>query len=331
MKLIKRPVPSLNPYSRCFFGLWLLVMLSIAGFRQAEVRLSGVWLSDEPSYKARIEEWHQDRVNALKHETGWLNLVGLFWLNEGKNSVGRGTDFDVPLPGTSAPAELGALVLQNSVVRFEPKTGAAISADGKTVMEPLTVFAPNSQPVNLASGSLRWTVIKRGDKYGIRARDLESQSLTNFRGIERYSVDEQWRVKARLEAPSAPKMIPILNVLGQVTPTPLAGTLVFEKAGKTYRLDAVGEGEKLFILFGDATNAHDTYGSGRFLYADKPSASTPGVDAPMPGADQVVTLDFNQAINPPCAFTPYATCPLPPKQNKLTLAVTAGEKRYGGH
>lgn len=334
MKLTKRPVPSLNPYSRCFFGLWLLVMLSIAGFRQAEIRLSrvrlsgvrpsGVRPSDEPSYKARIEEWHQDRVNALKHETGWLNLVGLFWLNEGKNSVGRGMDFDVPLPGISAPTKLGTLVLQNDVVRFEPKTGAVVSADGKTVTEPLTVFAPNSQPVNLANGSLQWTVIKRGDKYSIRARDLESQSLTNFRGIERYSVDEQWRVKARLEAPSAPKMIPILNVLGQVTSTPLAGTLVFEKAGKTYRLDAVGEGKKLFILFGDATNTHATYGSGRFLYADKPGASTQG-------ADQVVTLDFNQAINPPCAFTPYATCPLPPKQNKLTLAVTAGEKRYGDH
>ena len=326
MKRTKRPAQPLNPYSRCFFGLWLLVMLSIVGFRQAEVRLSGIQLrlpdmqlSDEPSYKVQIEAWHQNRVNALKNESGWLNLVGLFWLNEGKNSVGRGPDFDVSLPQTGVPADLGAMVLQDGVVRFEPRPGASVSVDGKPLTESLQVFASNSQPATLASGSLRWVVIKRGDKYGIRLRDLESPSLKNFHGIERYSIDEQWRVNAKLEAPGTPKTIPIINVLGQISQTPLAGTLVFERAGQTYRLDAVGEGEKLFILFGDATNAHDTYGSGRFLYADKP------------GLGKTVTLDFNQAINPPCAFTPYATCPLPPKQNKLTLAVTAGEKRYGNH
>lgn len=322
-KRTKRRSQPLNPYSRCFFGLWLLVMVSIVSFRQAEIRMQFPEgrLLDEPAYKARIEEWHLNRVNGLKNENGWLNLVGLFWLNEGKNSLGWGTTFDVQLPQISAPTELGTLILQDGIVRFDPKPGAVVSAEGKSVTELLTVFAPNSQPVALASGSLRWVVIKRGDKYGIRTRDLESPSVKNFHGIERYPVDEQWCVKARLEAPTAPKTIPILNVLGQVTPTPLAGTLVFEKAGKTYRLDAVGEGEKLFILFGDATNAHTTYGSGRFLYADKPTENS----------NTIVTLDFNQAINPPCAFTPYATCPLPPKQNKLTLAVTAGEKRYGDH
>ena len=318
MKRFKKKSPrSLNPYSRCFFGLWILAMVGTVGFRQ-----TGAPLTDGPSYKTQIEQWHQDRVNSLKSENGWLNLAGLFWLNEGKNSLGRGSDFDVPFPVATTPTTLGSLDLQNGEIRFVPAANAAVSADDKTITEPVVVFSSNSKPVTLASGSLRWVVIKRGDKYGIRLRDLESPFLKEFHTIERYPVDESWRIKAKLETPATPRTIPILNVLGQTTQTPLAGTVVFEKDGKTYRLDAVGEGEKLFILFGDATNSHDTYGSGRFLYADKPRADSP---------DGVTTLDFNQAINPPCAFTPYATCPLPPKQNKLAFAITAGEKRYGDH
>ncbi|MBD2753170.1 DUF1684 domain-containing protein [Spirosoma validum] len=310
MKRAKRSPKALNPYSSCFFGLWLLTMISIVGFRQ---------IADSPAYKAQIEEWHQKRVNSLKSENGWLNLAGLFWLKEGKNSLGRGSDFDVPFPAANASTELGVLELNNGEVRFEPKFGADVSVDGKSVTEPLVVFSADNKPAVLANGSLRWVTIKRGDKYGIRLRDLDSPLLKEFHSIDRFPVDESWRIKAKLEKPSTPKIIPIINVLGQVTQTPLVGTLVFEKGGKTYRLDAVGEEEKLFILFGDPTNAHNTYGAGRFLYADKADS------------EGVTTLDFNQAINPPCAFTTYATCPLPPKQNKLTLAVTAGEKRYGDH
>lgn len=311
MKRINRSPKPLNPYLRCFFGLWILVMLATVGFRQ---------IADNPSYKAQLDAWHQKRVNSLKSEDGWLNLAGLFWLNEGRNSLGRGADFDVPFPVSGGtPANLGTFLLQNGEVRFEPKTGADVLADGKLITESLVIFSPNSQPTVLANGSLRWVVIRRGDKYGVRLRDLDSPSLKEFHTIDRFPVDENWRVKAKLEKPATSQTIPIVNVLGQITPTPLVGTLVFGKAGKTYRLDAVGEGEKLFILFGDATNAHDTYGAGRFLYADKPDSNG------------TTTLDFNQAINPPCAFTTYATCPLPPKQNKLALAVTAGEKRYGDH
>ena len=310
MKRIKRSDRPLNPYSRCFFGLWLLAMLSAVGFRQN---------ADGPSYKAQIDEWHRNRVNALRSETGWLNLVGLFWLNEGKNLIGRGDNFDVSFPAANAPADLGSLSVQNGEVRFEPTLGAATSVNGKPVTKPLVVFSPNSPSAVLANGSLRWHIIKRGDKYGIRLRDLESPLLKEFRAIERYPVDETWHINAKLEASGTSRTIPIVNVLGQITQTPLVGTLVFQKAGKIYHLDAISEENKLFILFGDATNTHDTYGAGRFLYAEKP------------GPDGVTALDFNQAINPPCAFTTFATCPLPPKQNKLTMAVTAGEKRYGNH
>ncbi|MFD2572858.1 DUF1684 domain-containing protein [Spirosoma soli] len=278
---------------------------------------------DEPNYKAQLEAWHQNRVTSLKSENGWLNLAGLFWLKEGKNSLGRGSDFDIAFPVANAPADLGLLYLQNGDVRFAPKGGATVTIDGKPVSDPVVIFSANSKPTVLSHGSLRWFVIKRGEKYGIRLRDLDSPFLKEFHGIERYPVNETWRVKAHLEKPTQPKTIPILDVLGQTSQQPLAGTLVFDLQGKTYRLDAVGEGSKLFILFGDATNAHDTYGSGRFLYADKPADSLDG--------SGTTVLDFNQAINPPCAFTPYATCPLPPKQNKLAVAITAGEKRYGDH
>ena len=319
MQPIKQSVGPLNGYSRCFFGLWFLAMAVSVGWKHA----------DGPSYKAQIDEWHQSRVKSLKSETGWLNLAGLFWLNEGKNSLGRGSDFDLAFPVADAPADLGTLYLEKGDVRFVPNVAKTVLVDGKPVTEPLVIFSPNTKPTILANGSLRWFIIKRGEKYGVRLRDLESPYLKEFQTIDRFPVDESWRVKARFEAPSSPKTIPIIDVLGITSQQPLAGTLVFDRAGKTYRLDAVGEGEKLFILFGDNTNTHETYGSGRFLYADKPVSATGSAGSATEKG--LITLDFNQAINPPCAFTPYATCPIPPKQNKLALAVTAGEKRYGDH
>ncbi|UHG92116.1 DUF1684 domain-containing protein [Spirosoma oryzicola] len=296
--------------SRWLTASLLLTLITASGFRL---------IVDDPAYRTRIDQWHQERVTSLKSENGWLNLAGLFWLEAGKNSLGRGTNFAVSFPEAGARVDLGALYLEKGEVRFVPPKEAEVSANGKAVTAPITIFSSDDNSITLAHGSLRWFIIKRGDKYGVRLRDLNSPYLSEFHGIDRFPVDESWRVNAKLEVPSVPKTIPILDVLGMTSQQALAGTLVFERAGKTYRLDAVGDGPKLFILFGDLTNAHQTYGSGRFLYVDKP------------GADGTTVLDFNQAINPPCAFTPYATCPLPPKQNKLALSVTAGEKRYGDH
>ena len=281
--------------------------------------------SDDPVYTQQLAQWHQKRVASLRSESGWLNLAGLFWLKEGDNSVGGDTGNDLAFPSGKVPNRLGTFHLQNGTVQFEPAPEVVVltngaGTDARPLLKAETIFSADSRrPVTLQHGSLRWFVIKRGNKYGVRLRDLESPTLTDFHGIDRFPADESWRVKARLAPPPSPRTIPILDVLGLISQQPLAGTLVFERAGQTYKLDAVSEGEKLFILFGDATNAKDTYGSGRFLYAD------------LPGADGSTTLDFNQAINPPCAFTPFATCPLPPKQNKLAVLINAGEKRYGDH
>ncbi len=308
-----------SPYTRTFFWLWGLTILSLAGFR-----------TDDPSYREQLDQWHRQRVESLKSENGWLNLAGLFWLKEGRNTVGGSPGNDLVFPGGKAPTHVGEIRLTNGVVQFEAASQVAVQTDGQPVLGQKTVFAPDlAKPVTLAYGSLRWFVIKRGDRYAVRLRDLDSPLLREFSRIERFPVDDAWRVKARLERPTEPRTIPILDVTGQTSQQPLAGTLVFELSGKTYRLDAVGEGNRLFILFGDATNTHETYGSGRFLYADKP---VPSDGSRSDGSVyELTTLDFNQSINPPCAFTPFATCPLPPKQNRLAIRIPAGEKRYGDH
>jgi len=285
-----------------------LTALSLASFTPA---------SEDPAYKAKLESWHQKRVNSLKDENGWLNLAGLFWLKEGDNTVGSISDNKVVFP--AGDKHIGTFQLKNGEVTFTPDANAEVLANGEKITSPQTIFSEGSKKVpTLQHKSLRWVVIKRGDKYGIRLRDLESEQLKSFHGIERYPVNEKYLVKAHLEKPATPTTVSIVNIIGQASDQPLAGTLVFKLDGKTYRLDATGE-DKLFVVFGDGTNKTETYGSGRFIYADEPDAEGNTI------------LDFNQAINPPCAFTPYATCPLPLKQNKLAVRIPAGEKRFGDH
>jgi uncharacterized protein (DUF1684 family) len=297
-------------YYRLYMLLWLLALVVSVSFRQ---------IDDPAVYRNRIDQWHKERIAALKKESGWLNLAGLFWLKEGNNTVG-GPGSAVIFPTEKTPAQLGILTLQNGTVSFTAAPKADVRFDGKPVTEPLTVFSPTlNKPVVLQHGSLRWFIIKRGDQYGIRLRDLESPALGAFHGVDRFPVDASWQVKAHVKVPDQPKTIPITDVLGITHQQSLAGTLVFELNGSPVRLDAVGEGEKLFVMFADPTNGQETYGAGRFLYVDKP------------GPDGTTVVDFNQAINPPCAFTPYATCPLPPKQNRLALRVLAGEKKTEIH
>lgn len=271
-------------------------------------------LSDS-SYIKSIQIWHQQRIESLKSETGWLNLAGLFWLKEGKNTFGSSKTNDIVFP--KGAEKLGSFTLINEevTVDIDPKAQVFIKNDA---VSTLKIF-PTDKNLIMQSSSLRWFIIKRGPKIGVRLRDVESDVVKHFGGIDTYPIDSTWRIKARLETSNRAKTVDITDVLGQTTPQPLAGTLVFKISGKTYRLDAIDEGNDLFIIFADDTNSKETYGSGRFLYAQKPDANG------------VVYLDFNKAINPPCAFTPYATCPLPPKQNKLALAILAGEKNFGDH
>ncbi|MCB9081418.1 MAG: DUF1684 domain-containing protein [Lewinellaceae bacterium] len=275
-------------------------------------------VTGQNTYTAATQEWIQQREDALRSETGWLNLAGLLWLKPGINTVGSDPTNDVVFP--KGAAFLGTFHLADEAVNFTAADGVSIQYEGIDISEKrLYPSGENGTPVVLAHQSLRWFIIRRGDRFGVRLRDLEHPAVKAFHGIDRYPPDTTWRVKARLIAATEEHKIPITNVLGMTSLETSPGYLIFDLQGKTYQLDVVWEADELFILFADETNGETTYASGRFLYAAAP------------GPDGYTVLDFNRAINPPCAFTKYATCPLPPQQNRLPLAVVAGEKNFGEH
>ena len=269
--------------------------------------------------EAETRAWQKKRIATLTSDDGWLTLVGLYWLNEGQNSVGSDKGSAVVLPA-KAPAELGTFFKKGENVTLELKPGVTLlSGDQLFTGGPVRSDA-SGQPDMLRLGSLRLLVIKRGEKLGIRVKDSEADARRDFHAIPMYPASAKWRIEARFEPATEARSIAVPTVLGTVEQMSSPGSVLFSVGGKEYRLDPVVEpGENsLFFIFGDQTNRTETYGAGRFLYTEMP-------------VNGRVVLDFNRAVNPPCAFSPYATCPLPPRQNKLALRVEAGEKRYGNH
>lgn len=264
-------------------------------------------------YEKEILEWRKGRAEELKNENGWLNLAGLFWLKEGENSFGSDISNDIIFPNGKAKTFMGKFVLANGVVTFSSLLKKQILINNIGSQE--AQLFPSEENKVSSFGSLRWFVIKRGQKYGVRLRDLESEFLQEFKGVSYFDIDPSWRVKAKYEK-TVGQTIGILDVTGQTNQLESPGKVTFSRKGKLYSMHAIAEGEQLFFVFGDKTNKISTYGAGRFLYA------------PMPKESGEIFLDFNKAQNPPCAFTPFATCPLPPEQNMLDLEVTAGEKNY---
>ena len=196
--------------------------------------------------------------------------------------------------------------------------GVAATIDGAPARRATLVTDAAGEPTRVGLGSVSFYLIERDGRIGVRVKDLAHPHLADFRGVDRYPVDLRWRVEARFEPYDPPKAVPVPTVLGTISEQPSPGAVVFRVAARDHRIDALpGNDGELFLVFGDETNGKETYGGGRFL------------DALPPDGGRVV-LDFNKAYNPPCAFTPFATCPLPPRQNKLALAVRAGEKKYGG-
>jgi uncharacterized protein len=274
---------------------------------------------DINAYRAEIEQWHQERIEDLKGNNGWLNIAGLFWLKEGVSTFGSDESNDIVFPKDKIQSKAGLFLLHNGVVTMTSLPEVEILSGDKPLKTGIIFHPDSTRQPKLSYGSLQWFIIKRDDQFGVRLRDFKSTSIEEFHGIDRYEVDPEFRAEAILEVPPMSKKIDITNVLGQTTAQDSPGTLVFTIKGKEYRLDALMEGEELFVIFGDPTNENETYPSGRYVYAKKP------------GADGKTILDLNKAYNPPCAFTPHATCPLPPKQNVLPLAITAGEKNYKGY
>ena len=268
--------------------------------------------------EAETRAWHQKRIANLTSEDGWLSLVGLHWLKEGDNRVGSAEETEVVFP-SGTPAHLGTLTRKGGTVTMTAQPGIALTRAGQPFTGGELGDSEGNQDV-LALGSLRFYLIRRGEKLGIRVKDAEAPARKQFHGIPTWPASAAWRVEGRFEPAANPRKVPVPNVLGTVDEMTSPGTIVFKVNGEEYRLDPVQESptEQLFIIFGDLTNRTDSYGAGRFLYTDPPK-------------DGKVVLDFNRAYNPPCAFSPYATCPLPPPQNRMKLRVEAGEKRYGDH
>jgi uncharacterized protein (DUF1684 family) len=276
--------------------------------------------ADNKSYEDEILAWRKSRIKDLTAEEGWLALAGLYWLNPGKNTIGSGAKCDIVLPAGKAPDYGGAIVVANGSVIIEAAAHAEITSDGKPVTTLELHSDEGGKPTVLKLGSLSFHVIKRGDKLGLRVRDRDNPNRVGFKGIDYYPMDKVWRLEGTFVPYTPPKLIPITNILGMVEDQKSPGAISFQVDGMTYQLDAVIEqgSNELFIMFADKTTGTETYGSGRYLYA------------PMPSEDRKTIIDFNKAYNPPCAFTRFATCPLPPRQNRLPIAIRAGEKKYAG-
>jgi uncharacterized protein (DUF1684 family) len=216
---------------------------------------------------------------------------------------------------------MGSLDLSKGTVTLRAEPDSGLTSEGR----PVTTLALRSDaegaPTVVRSGRISFFVIKRGERLGVRVKDSANPTLRDFHGIDSYTIDPRWRFEARWEPYRPPKTISVPNILGSIDEEKSPGAVVFEVGGRPYRLDAVQEAgsDDLFLIFGDQTNGEETYGGGRFLYASPPDK------------EGRVVVDFNKAYNPPCVFTPYATCPLPPRQNRLALRVEAGEKKYGSH
>jgi uncharacterized protein (DUF1684 family) len=273
-------------------------------------------------YRAEIETWRATRIASLKRENGWLTLVGLFWLREGENRLGSDPASNrIVFPKDTTPKAMGSLDLSKGIVTLRAAPDAGLTSDGHPVTAMTLRSDAEGSPTIVRHGRISFFLIKRGERLGVRVKDSASPTLLSFHGLDNYPIDGNWRFEARFDAYTPSKTIAVPNILGSVDQEKSPGAAVFEVAGHSYRLDAVQEpgSDELFIIFGDQTNGVETYGGGRFLYAALPDK-----------AGRVV-LDFNKAYNPPCVFTPYATCPLPPAQNRLALRVEAGEKKYGSH
>ena len=273
------------------------------------------------AHRLEIETWQKTREARLRADGGWLTVAGLFWLKPGANRFGSAAANDIVLPADSAPASAGVFVVDGKRVTVEVVAGVTVTLAGQPVTRmALRSDAGGAEPDVLALGALTLQVIERDGRLAIRLKDMHSKLRREFKGLRYYPTQLSYRVVARFVPHPKPVSLALPNMLGFSELVPSPGYAEFELGGKTYRLDPVIEtpGDTvLFFVFRDQTSGKTTYGAGRFLYADAPR-------------DGRIVLDFNKAYTPPCGFTPYATCPLPPPQNRLRVAIEAGEL-YDGH
>jgi uncharacterized protein (DUF1684 family) len=267
-------------------------------------------------YEAQVAKWRQDRENALKAPDGWLSVAGLFWLKPGRNDAGSSAAAGIVLP-SRAPAQAGTFTLAGDKVSFEAAQSAAVTINGKPMTSATLQDDREGKPDIVEVAGLKLFVLHRGGRYAVRMKDNESEYRKNFQGLRWFPVRRDWLITARFVTYPRVRNMKFDSQTGDPQDFVSPGYVEFERAGQKYRLTPVLEDGRLFFVFRDRTAGKTTYPAARFLYAE------------MPGNDRV-TLDFNKAYNPPCVFIPYATCPLPPPENRLRVEVNAGELMYGG-
>jgi len=274
---------------------------------------------DRAAFNQDVAKWRSERVERLRKPDGWLSLVGLHWVEPGVHQVGKADANDIQL--RTGPANLGTLTLKDGKATLKPNPAAGVTIDGKPATGEVALQSDatgNPTIVAFNKGTANFQVIERSGRVALRVKDANAPTRTGFVGIDYFDADPAWRFNARFEPHPKGKTIQIASIINTIDPMANPGDVVFEKDGKTYRLEAVDEGDgQLFLIFADRTNGKTTYGAGRFLYAD-------------PVKDGMTVVDFNKSYNPPCVFTHYATCPLPPPENRLDMTITAGEKSYRG-
>ncbi|MBI2516598.1 MAG: DUF1684 domain-containing protein [Opitutae bacterium] len=275
---------------------------------------SSLFAADD--YAKSIETWRTERTARLTAADSWLALVGRHELTRGRHTLGSAAGSDIRL--AAGPAQLGVITYaEDDRVTLELAAGVDAKIDGTEARSAELVYK-GEKPAYVHFGTANFYVMVRGDKLFLRVRDSESPRRRNFVGIDYFPIDPAWRIEAQWVPFDPPHQVNITNMIGQTSPAPVPGKAVFTHEGRTVELIPIDEGdEELFFVISDATSGDETYGASRFLYAARPK-------------DGKVVLDFNRAQNPPCAFTPFATCPLPPKENRMKFPVRAGEKGYRG-
>jgi uncharacterized protein len=295
----------------------LVVVCLLCGIASATDKANPA--SVDPAYQQSFDKWKAELVEDLKQE--WLPLAGLFWLKPGENSFGSDPKNAVVFP--KGPAHAGSFVLQGKTVTVTFASGVNAVIAGKPATTAELQPDTTGDPTVVELGNLRLHLIIRGERVGIRLKDLDSDAARQYHGPQFFPLDLSYRVTATWLPSDGKQTVDVPNVLGDVSPTPIAGTAVFKINGQEQKLtDLGGDAAKgLFFVFSDPTSKTETYPGGRFLKTD-------------PVTNGTVVLDFNRAYNPPCAVTPYATCPLAPKENRLNVAIPAGEEydhKHGHH
>jgi len=300
---------------RSFAG-FLLISVFIILFSACQQQSPVV--TDPDAYMKEIATWKQQRIERLKSKTGWLNLAGLLWLEEGVNTFGSDSSNQVIFPEKAAPF-CGTLTLENGIVTLSASQDSGITVDGAPVSTMTLQDDTGGHTTLIEQGDLAWFIVKRGDKYAIRLRDYNHPNLEKLDSIPSYPVSLDYVVEATLHPFERPRTMEVATpVAGFTEQYACPGELHFRLRDEDLVLYPFSSGDGFFFVFADETTGLETYGAGRFMYSTPDSTGR-------------IILDFNRAYNPPCAFTPYATCPMPPRENFLPVAVEAGEKSVHLH